>query len=383
MIRLSAPGGSGRVRAHRVPLEHLLLGAMPVGLTLWLIVASVSSHWVAQDFSLAYYPAAHRLLAGGDIYAATHAQITAGAAFVYPAMSAVVLAPLALVSSGVADHLYTMLCLALVPGALWLLAVRDWRVYGVTMLWFPIVIGWQGENMSVPLMFMTAATWRWRERPFAAGLIVAVAISMKPFMWPLGLWLLATRRFRAAAWSLVCGAALNLIAWDVVGFSRVGTYLHLAGEDTRALWRGGYSLLALAHHLGLTRLAGEVLLVLAAAFLAALVLGQGLVRRRQRQSFVLTIALILVASPLVWIHYFVLVLVPLALARPRFNWLWAIPVAMWLLPSATAVNWWQFALAWVLVAATLFGTYRDGPKGRRPAGRRPQEERPARLAAGV
>jgi len=357
-------------------LEHLLLGAVPLGLTLWLVVASVSSHWVAQDFSLAYYPAAHRLLAGGNPYAASHAQILNGAAFVYPALSAVLMAPLALFSTGTADHLYTLLCLAMVPGTLRMLGVRDWRVYGVAVLWFPIVIGWQGENISVPLMFMVAAAWRFRDRPIVAGLIVAAAVSVKPFVWPLGLWLLATRRYRAAAWTILFGAGLNGLAWGIVGFSRIGTYLHLAGEDTRALWRGGYSLLAASGHLGLSRAGGEVMLVLAALLLAAVIVHQGFVRQRQREAFVLTVALMLVASPLVWIHYFVLLLVPLALVRPRFSWPWAIPVAMWLLPPATSVTDWQLALAWALTAACFACILRQPPVGRRPAGRIPHTERP-------
>lgn len=267
---------SERQHARTRAVEHLLLGGVPLALTLWLAIASVSHHWIAQDFSLAYYPAAHRLLDGGDPYAVTHAQLVSGAAFVYPALSAVVLAPLALVSSGVADHLYTLLCLALVPGTLWTLGVRDWRVYGVTLLWFPIIIGWQGENISVPLMFLTALAWRYRNRAPVAGLIVAVAISMKPFVWPLGLWLLATRRWRAAAWALGSGLALNLLAWGLVGFNEISTYAHMSSEDLSSLWRGGYGVLALAHHLGLGRATGEALLLMATAATAAALVRVGL-----------------------------------------------------------------------------------------------------------
>lgn len=360
---------------------QLLLGLLPCALTLWVAIASVSHHWVAQDFSLAYYPAAHRLLDGGDPYAATHAQIVSGAGFVYPALSALLLAPLALVSSGLADHIYTLLCIVLVPATLRVSGVRDWRVYGVTLLWYPIIIGWQGENISVPLMFLTALAWRHRDRPFMAGAVTAVAISMKPFLWPLGLWLLATRRFKAAAYTLACGLLFNLVAWATVGFDQISTYLHLAGEDTRALWRGGYSLLALAHHLDLSRSTGYVLLVLAAAVLAVAVFRRGFKKPSDDgRALIVAVGLMLVASPLVWIHYFVLLTVPLAITRPRFSWVWVLPVAMWLLPPATKVNDWQFALAWVLVAGCLAGALRDGSVGRRLADRRPQAKCPTSLA---
>jgi alpha-1,2-mannosyltransferase len=359
--------------------SQLLLGLLPCVLTLGLAIASVSHHWVAEDFSLAYYPAADRLLDGSNLYAATQGQILSGAAFVYPALSAVLLAPLALVSSGLADHLYTLLCIVLVPATLWVLAVRDWRAYGVTLLWYPIIIGWEGENISVPLMFVVALAWRHRARPLVAGALTAAAISMKPFLWPLGLWLLATRRWRAAAWALAAGLVFNVLAWAVVGFNEISTYVHMSEEDARALWRGGYGVLALAHHLSLGRGAGYVLLALASAALATIVLRRGL-RGDDRQAFVLAIALILVASPLLWIHYFVLLLVPIALARPRFSALWLVPIAMWLLPPATRVNGWQFALAWVLVAGCLAGALGDRPVGPGLADRRPQPERRRSLA---
>ena len=39
------------------------------------------------------------------------------------------------------------------------------------------------------------------------------------------------------------------------------------------------------------------------------------------------LAAALAASPIVWMHYFLLLLVPLALARPRLSALWLVPFA--------------------------------------------------------
>jgi hypothetical protein len=41
----------------------------------------------------------------------------------------------------------------------------------------------------------------------------------------------------------------------------------------------------------------------------------------------LALAAALAASPIVWMHYFLLLLVPLALARPRLSPLWLVPFA--------------------------------------------------------
>jgi hypothetical protein len=50
---------------------------------------------------------------------------------------------------------------------------------------------------------------------------------------------------------------------------------------------------------------------------------------RDRDIAVLTLALAaaLAASPIVWVHYFLVLLVPLALTRPRLSPLWFLPFA--------------------------------------------------------
>ena len=50
----------------------------------------------------------------------------------------------------------------------------------------------------------------------------------------------------------------------------------------------------------------------------------------RRRSLTLAIAAALVLSPVVWRHFFVLLLVPLAIARPRLDVLWLVPIGMWL-----------------------------------------------------
>jgi hypothetical protein len=200
---------------------------------------------------------------------------------------------------------------------------------------------------------MIALAWRHRDRPWVAGVLTAAAISIKPFVWPLALWLLATRRWKAAAWALASGVAFNLLAWGLVGFNEISTFLHLSSEDTRALWKGGYSVLAVAHHLGLGRPAGEGLLLAAASAAAAMLVYVAAVKRRERDAFVVAIVLMLLASPLLWAHYFALLLVPLALYRPRLGVAWALPVLMWPMPPRQPVYGWEEALAWGITATLL------------------------------
>src|SRR5205085_8067125 len=58
--------------------------------------------------------------------------------------------------------------------------------------------------------------------------------------------------------------------------------------------------------------------------------------RRDREVAALTLVLAasLAASPIVWMHYFLLLLVPIALTRPRLSWLWFVPLAYYPLGEA-------------------------------------------------
>jgi hypothetical protein len=333
----------------------------------------------APDFHYAYFPAAHRLLGGVSPYAMPHRDIAGGIAFVYPALSAVMFAPFALLGRVTADDVYMLLCFLLVPATLWAVSIRDWRVYGLPLLWAPVVLGWEGGNVSVPLTFMVALTWRYRDRPAVAGLLTAVAISLKPFVWPLALWLLVTRRWRAAAFALAAGVVVNLLAWTIVGFDQIRVYVSLSSAVTDALWRGGYSMLAVAHHLGLGRSGGDVLLIVASTVVLLGLCWVGLVRRRDRQALILAVTLMLVASPLVWSHYFVLLMLPLAMAQPTAAPIWLLPCAMWICPPSSAATGREVALAWLVAGSCVVTALRDAPEARRSADRRAEPHWPASM----
>jgi Glycosyltransferase family 87 len=346
---------SPRVRRDRLGTasQHVVFGLVPIVTTVALLAFELKAQPIAVDFRSAYFPAAVRLLHGGSPYAVTHHEILEGYAFVYPALAAIVFGPFALISRIAGQLLYTAICIACVPATLRVLNVRDWRVYGITLLWFPVYTGWLSANLTLPLMLLAALAWRYRDRPWIAGLVTAVAISLKPFIWPLGLWLLATRRWRAAGYAFLWGLAFNLVAWGVVGTNEIHTYLRVSSKVTDALWRSGYSMLAIAHHLGFGRGAADVLLVVVAAAVSLAVIYVGFVRRQEREAMVLAILLMLVASPLVWSHYFALLLVPLALTRPRFAAVWAAPILTWVCPPKTGVAAWQEALVWIVAGACL------------------------------
>ena len=54
----------------------------------------------------------------------------------------------------------------------------------------------------------------------------------------------------------------------------------------------------------------------------------------RRRSFALAIAASLALAPIVWLDYYALAAVPLAVARPRLSAVWLLPLATWGLPSS-------------------------------------------------
>ena len=68
-------------------------------------------------------------------------------------------------------------------------------------------------------------------------------------------------------------------------------------------------------------------------------------RDRDIGALTLCLAAALSASPIVWVHYFLLLLVPLALASPRLSPLWLVPLAYQPLGEA----------AWPALVCELFG----------------------------
>jgi hypothetical protein len=338
-------------RATREPLELALFGLVPLIVTAWVVFHDSPP---ATDFYHAYWAAGRRVLNGQDPYLWSSSQVVRGVAFVYPALSALLFVPFAVASRGPSAILYTLVCGASLIGTLWVLDVRDWRLYGLVLLFDPVIAGWGLGNLSLPLGLGVALTWRYRDRPAVAGLLTAVIISLKLFTWPIGLWLLATRRFQATLYALMLGVALNLIAWAILGFDEFTVFMRVSDSVTKAFFRYGYGVTTLASRIGLSYRAG----VLVEITLSVIVAGVCVVVARRHgdfPSFVICIALMLIASPLVWSHYFALLVVPLAIAYPTMNLVWLLPLALWVGPVGGPTTW-EIMVAWIVTAAVLIAT---------------------------
>jgi hypothetical protein len=57
---------------------------------------------------------------------------------------------------------------------------------------------------------------------------------------------------------------------------------------------------------------------------------------RKADAFIVAVGASIIGSPILWLHYVVIVLVAVAVKRPRFCAIWFLPLAFWLTPSEIA-----------------------------------------------
>ena len=319
----SGPTSGGLVAASRRLLPIALFAALPATVILVMFAVAVRSGPLALDFHHELYPEAKEILAGRNPFPAQGTDLTRGENYVWPPIAALLISPLTIVPPTVADVAIGLVGLACVGVALWLVGVRDWRVYGITALW-PQVIGEIRISHLTPLLCLLAAiVWRYRDSTVRPGLALGLAGAVKFFLWPLGLWLLALRRAGAALLAAGVAAASILL---VLPFTGLDDFARLMVDLGRAFDQDAYSPFGLLVRLG----AADSVARAATLALGALLL----VLTWRRRSFALAVAASLTLAPIVWLDYYALSAVPLAVARPRLSPVWLLPLATWGLPSS-------------------------------------------------
>jgi hypothetical protein len=281
--------------------------------------------------------------------------------FVYPPLTAVLFVPFAVLPLAIGQLAMLVSTVLAIVLALRLLDVSDWRCYGVAVASAPVLGGVALGALTPFLVLGAAASWRYRDRASATATAAAVTAAAKLFLWPLLVWVVATRRLRAAALAAVIALVLVLSGWAVIGFAGLTSYPHLLHVLSDVEARQSYSLA------GLFDLGGgpAFSIVLATAVVVAVaVAARG--ADGDRRAFAVAIAGSLAATPVLWLHYFALLYVPIAIYRPRLSAAWIAPLGFWLTPfahsdgSAPKTVFALLLAAFVLVAAIRNRTAESG-----------------------
>jgi hypothetical protein len=265
----------------------------------------------------------------------------------YPPAVLLAAVPLSLLPFAAAAVLFVLMSAAAIVIALRLLGVRDWRCVALALLSPASLYGLWVGNLSPMLLLGVALVWHLRSRVRVLAVAVAATIAAKLFLWPLAVWLAVTRRFRAftLASSLALGGVLA--AWAVIGFADMTSYPHMLSDVVYIGEARGSSLVSLLLSAGAsvgvaraTTITCAVCLLVAAGFAARRPNGD-------RTAFALIVVAALIATPVVWMHYMVLLFVPIALFSRRLSPIWFIPMlASWAPAYDLVIE--LIVLGWVL-----------------------------------
>ena len=353
---MTAAGPSAGTRARflglLVPACSISLLVLTIGLVL-----SAAGKTLGYDYTC-YEGAARHLLDGKPIYdnAFSISVGTCPGTYTYPPAFAVALVPW-LVFGGAAAGLWCVAMAACFLAGVALLPVRPevrWVVGIVAALDWPLLYAVKLGQVE-PLLFLGfAAAWCFMDRPAVVGAASAIGALIKVQPGLIGLWALATRRYRAAAIAIVSALVMAAAATVFTGLGSWGTYLDLVrGLGGNYSTSHNFAPGAVAHLAGASDAAAAVVQWGSVAVAVAALLAAYRWASPVASLQVTIVASQLLSSPL-RDHYAVLLLLPVAwlVSRGR-TWAALIPALGWIALFATGDS-----PGWPVVASiplTFFG----------------------------
>ncbi len=343
MVRVSREGFAvGARRAGAI----VVFGVIPVAIVVAVLGSTLALRTFQYDFHGALYNGAHAILHGRDPYRvrflAHLAAIrqsgsipeTVFAVPVYPAPALVGAIPLAVLPVKLAGALYALLSLAAMIAGLRLLGVTDWRCYGAAFLTWPLIHSLRLGQVNELLVLGLALIWRWRDRVISPALATAAVVGSILFLWPIGVFLIATRRVRTVVLAAAIVIAATLAAWSLIGFADLTSYPSMLNNLASIEGPSSVSLVSAGLGLGASRALSEAIAIAITLVILALAWHFAHKPDGERRAFGLAIMAALTSSPLVWPHYFTLVFVPIALLAPTISPLWLVPLLAYAAPIA-------------------------------------------------
>jgi hypothetical protein len=348
--------------AAALPIVAVVVLVLTVGATIWSAGSTLG-----YDFH-AYEDAARRLLDGQRLYDPAVDVAGGFAIYLYPPPFAVAIVPLAIIGGQAAVGIWTgLMILAFVGGVALLPVARNvrWLVLLLGALDWPVVYSIKLGQVGPILLLLFAIGWRWLDRPGRLGAAIGLGTIVKVQPGLLLGWAALTGRRRAIGVAVVVLIGAAIAATIVAGMQPWFDYPSLLGRVASPLTTPhNFTPGALAFQAGASvDVAGAVQFVAIAGALIATVVATRVVPADA--SYLVAIVASQLISPLLWDHYAMLLLLPVAWLLARRQW-WAV-----LVPLATAVPLvgvvpaaiYPVVFAVCLVAPILVGAARAEPAG--------------------
>jgi alpha-1,2-mannosyltransferase len=307
-------GGAAGFDARPVRPAMLPIAALVVFAGFTVLALAVAGNTLGYDF-LAYHAAAARLLNGGAGYDLGYDAIGEFGLFLYPPTFLPLVLPFGALDPMVATWAWIALLLAAFGVGVALMpvprAVKWWIVLLAGMSWpfvYSIKLGQVG-----PLLFLSfAAGWRWMDRPGALGLSAAAGTAVKIQPVLLLFWAMLTGRWRAVAWGVAVVAGLAVLAVLVAGLTGWLDFAVLMGQLTDPITaERNVAPAAVLYRMGAPLETAQALQVVNAIAVLLLVVATAS-RANAQASFLVAVVASQMVWPVVWEHYAMLLLLPVA-----------------------------------------------------------------------
>jgi alpha-1,2-mannosyltransferase len=306
------------------------------------------------DF-LSYYNAVSHWLASQPIYDPLVTATGTCGIYQYPPPFVILALPFSLFGFAAGTWLWIAFVFACWLIGTALLPVRGatrWLVLLLGAVGWPLIFSIRIGQVTPVLYLVFALAWRSLDRPTALGAIVALGTMLKLQPAMLAVWLLARREWRALIVAVVVGVVIAAAA-AIVGLSDWQGFLTLLRVISDAIdLPVNKAIGATVHALGVdVGLARTIQAVNAIAIVGLVVIAGS--RLPRTPGFLVAIVATQLVSPIIWTHYPLILLLPVAWLLDRRQW-WAslIPlVHAWVLIGIVPV--WTYPLAFYATLAGL------------------------------
>jgi alpha-1,2-mannosyltransferase len=319
-----------RFAAVALPVAALAVLLGFTGLAVW---SAGQAGTLGFDF-LSYDSAVRRFLGGGILYDQSFQQTGAFGLFYYPPPFVLLAVPLTLLNPNAAAGVFTAILLVTFMAAVAILPVVTrikWAVLLLGGMSWPLVYAIKLGQVGPILLFLFAVGWRWMDRPWRLGGATAIGIAIKIQPALILGWALLTGRRRAVVAGLAVFAVLAVAATIVAGPSSWIDQATLLARVSKPIdTPHNYTPGRLAFEAGASQAVAWGVQI-ANWVLVAVVVLYAIWRATPVASYLSVVIASQLISPILWDHYALMLLLPVAYLLSRGHW-WAV-----MIPLATSV----------------------------------------------